>query len=107
MDVLTKQKSKLPQISDVFFVMIHFQGPSLNLSKLDTRYPVVQLCLIIFGHLLCGAICSHLFRGTMQLMGSRYSEARCRCYGNDSSPFTIESLAVSCMYSIEKLKMAK
>ena len=23
MDVLTKQKSKLPQISDVFFVMIH------------------------------------------------------------------------------------
>lgn len=62
---------------------------------------------------LFAAICLEELNGfflchsTMQLMGSRYSEARCRCYGNDSSPFTIESLAVSCMYSIEKLKMAK
>ena len=75
MDVLTKQKSKLPQISDVFFVMIHFQGPSLNLSKLDTRYPVVQLCLIIFGHLLCGAICSHLFRGTKRVFFVSFDDA--------------------------------
>ena len=45
-----------------------------------------------------------LCHSTMQLMGSRYSEARCRCYGNDSSPFIIESLAASCMYTERKVE---
>ena len=46
MDVLTKQKSNLPQISDVFFVMIHsgklsssFSGSLIKLKQIGHSLP--------------------------------------------------------------------